>query len=47
MAIALLVLDGYTQLRGWRTSTNRIRLTTGFFVSAMALGALLKMVRGL
>jgi len=47
LAIVLLVLDGYTQLRGWRMSTNRIRLTTGFLVSAMALGALYKIAKGL
>ncbi len=39
MGITTMLLDAFTQLWGWRTSTNGLRFVTGFFSSAPALGA--------
>lgn len=40
VSCAALVLDGVTQLIGWRESNNRLRLLTGFTTGATALAFL-------
>jgi len=40
-ALALLGLDGGTQLAGWRVSTNRLRVVTGLAVGLLGPAAVL------
>lgn len=44
-ALLILLMDGFTQLVGWRTSNNILRLLTGLSVSSLFFTYLLHILR--
>jgi uncharacterized membrane protein len=46
MALAILTADGMTQLRGWRSSTNALRFSSGLATGLLFVPALVQSIRG-
>jgi uncharacterized membrane protein len=46
IALGILAADGMTQLRGWRSSTNALRFSSGLATGLLFVPALVQSIRG-